>query len=129
MADLSKVQRGREAQRRGHLAEVLCLIRLWLTGWWVISHRLTPKRGTGLGEIDIIARRGRVLAFIEVKARRKDAEALESINPAQRQRIQNSATSFLARHPEFNEYSVRFDAMVVTNGFWPGRIADAWRPD
>ena len=129
MADPAKAQRGREAHRRGHLAETLCLIRLWLTGWRVISHRLTAKRGTGLGEIDIIARRGRVLAFIEVKARGRDAEALESINPAQRQRIQNSAASFLARHPEFNQCDVRFDAMVVTGRFWPGRIADAWRPD
>ncbi len=65
-AEQKKIRRGRDAEHRGRWAEMLCLAHLWLTGWRVLAYRLLAKRGSGLGEIDIVARRGRVLAFIEV---------------------------------------------------------------
>lgn len=125
----TKSLRGQEAERRGRIAEVLCLVRLWLTGWRVVAHRLAGKRGRGIGEVDIVAARGSVLAFIEVKARGHEHLALESISPAQRQRIQTAALSFLAHRPAFSAYTIRFDAMVVVGQFWPKHIPDAWRVD
>lgn len=128
MTDAARTARGKDAERRGRIAEVLCLARLWLTGWRVRAHRLMGKRGSGLGEIDIVAVRGRMVAFIEVKARRSESEALESIGAVQQARIQNAAQAYLARYPDLNDYNVRFDAMIVSGGGWPRRIPDAWRP-
>jgi putative endonuclease len=128
MIESAKSARGRDAERRGRAAEMLCLALLWLTGWRVRAHRLMSRRGSGLGEIDIVATRGRVVAFIEIKARRTDAEALDSIGAAQRRRIQSAAQVYLAHHPALSGHDVRFDAMILSDGWWPRRISDAWRP-
>jgi putative endonuclease len=129
MRENIKSQRGRKAEQRGRWGELICLVRLWLTGWRIVAHRLAHRRGTGLGEIDIVAKRGSVLAFIEVKARDTEAAALESITPAQRKRIQDAAVQFLAHRPEYANLSARFDAMVVSKQLWPRHIPDAWRTD
>ena len=117
--------RGRAADRHGRWAEMLCVLRLWLTGWTVVERRFGGGRGTGRGEIDIIARRGRVVAFIEVKARRSTEEALDSLGGAQRRRLSRAAADYLARHPEHSDADIRFDIMIVAGGAWPGRLADA----
>lgn len=125
----AKTERGRAAEKLGRIAEILCLLRLRLTGWHVAAHRLTSKRGSGAGEIDIVAKRGNILAFIEVKARGNETAALDAIGPAQRRRIANAATAYLARHPQWSGCDVRFDAMIVAGGLWPRHIPDAWRMD
>lgn len=119
--------RGRQAEHRGRSVEIMCILRLWFTGWRIVAHRLVGKRGTGLGEIDIVARRGNVLAFIEVKARTSAADALASITAQQRERIQSAAAAFLAAHPSYADCNVRFDAMIAGAGLWPQHIPDAWR--
>ncbi len=124
----AKSERGREAERRGRLAEVMCILRLWLTGWRIVARRHAGKRGTGLGEIDIIAQRGNVVAFIEVKARTSTTDALESINTHQRARIQSAAAVFLAARPQFANHMIRFDAMILAKTLWPTHVQDAWRP-
>ncbi len=120
--------RGRAADRHGRCAEVLCALRLWLMGWSVVERRYGGGRGTGRGEIDIIARRGRVVAFIEVKARRSAEEALDSLGDAQRRRLNRAVADYLARHPEHGDADIRFDIMIVAGGVWPARLTDAWRP-
>lgn len=120
--------RGRAAERRGRWAEAVCAVRLLMTGWRVIDRRLGGGRGTGVGEIDIVARRGRTLAFIEVKARSDDATALEALSESQRARLVRAAEVFVARHPKLAGLEMRFDVMMVTGGLWPQRLVDAWRP-
>ena len=129
MTRSTKERRGQNAYDRGRIAEVLCLTRLWLTGWSILGHRLVGKRGTGLGEIDIVARRGSTIAFIEVKARNDDASAREAVSATQRKRIETAAQTYLARHPKHQSCDVRFDVMILTKGVVPHRIADAWRPE
>ena len=75
------------AERLGRLAETLCVWSLRLRGWRILERRLAARRGQGIGEIDIIAKRGRVVAFIEVKARGTSAAALEAVTGPQRARI------------------------------------------
>ncbi len=116
------------AEKRGRLAEILCVIRLHLTGWRIIARRMKASRGSGLGEVDIVAMRGETIAFIEVKARTSIAAAVESVTPAQRGRIARSAEVYLRHRPDLASYNVRFDVMVLDRGFIPHRIADAWRP-
>ncbi len=68
-----------------------------------------------MGEIDLIARRGNVLAFVEVKLRRnaKFATAREQVTPVKQRRIVTAAKCFLAQHPEWGEYHCRFDVAEV----------------
>ena len=68
-----------------------------------------------LGEIDLIARKGKELAFVEVKLRRdaRFAAAREQVPPAKQRRIVAAAQFFLAEHPECGEYRCRFDVAEV----------------
>jgi putative endonuclease len=116
-----------EAERRGRFAETICVWSLRLRGWRILERRLVGKRGTGVGEIDIVARRGKVIAFIEVKARASESSALEAVTPAQRARIARAAEIFIARFPGAGACEVRFDVMTVS-GLLPVHLMDAWRP-
>jgi len=118
----------RDAERWGRTAELLCVRRLRLTGWRILSRRLTGKRGAGVGEIDIIARRGKVLAFIEVKARAARDQGLAAVTHTQQRRLARAAAAFLARRDDLARLDVRFDVMVVGPGLLPFHLADAWRP-
>jgi putative endonuclease len=115
------------AERRGRWAEALCRLHLRLTGWSVIGQRHRQARGTGAGEIDIIARRGHVLAFIEVKARETGDAALEAVSTSQQERISRGAAAFLAAHPQHADCTMRFDVMAVRPWRWPLHVKDAWR--
>lgn len=88
-----------------------------------------PARGykVPVGEIDIIARRGRLVAFVEVKARASADAANEALNPRQRRRIERAAGWFLAQHPDIGACDLRYDLMLVTPWRWPVHIGDAWR--
>ena len=63
------------AERRGRLAEALCATWLRMKGYRIVARGVR----TPVGELDIVARRGRVLAIVEVKARGTLAAAAESI--------------------------------------------------
>lgn len=117
-----------DAEKRGRFAELLCVIVLRLTGWRILARRLTGGRGTGLGEIDIVARRGKTVAFIEVKARGDYATAAESVSPQQRGRIARSAEVYVQRRGDLMDCDIRFDVMILAGGLLPQRIRDAWRP-
>lgn len=104
------------------MAEALCRLALRLKGYGIVESRYRSK----LGEIDIVAVRGRTLALIEVKARPSRLEAAEAISPHQRGRLTRAAADFLARNPRFNGHITRFDVMLVTPWRWPMHIQNAW---
>lgn len=112
------------AERFGRRAEAVCRLALRLGGYRVVSVR----ERTPLGEIDIVARRGGILAIVEVKARRDAGAATVALSERQRRRLARAAAAFLARHPELAPLSVRFDVMLVSPWRWPRHLADAWRP-
>lgn len=111
------------AQKRGALAETLAVWRLRLAGWRIVARDLR----LGPAQVDIVARRGRVLAFVEVKQRQSIVDAAESLHPAQRARIARAAEIFLANRPEFAAFETRFDAILVAPGRFPEHRQDAWR--
>jgi putative endonuclease len=115
----------RRAFRRGLLAELLCVWHLRLRGYRVLERRFRVPAG----EIDIIARRGRILAAIEVKARESLAVASDSLSPHQRRRIARALEHFLARRPDLAGLALRFDVMLVTPRRLPRHVRDAWRAD
>jgi putative endonuclease len=114
----------RRADRAGRVAEALCALALILAGYRILARRFR----TPVGELDIVARRGRVLAFVEVKARASLALAAEAIAARQRQRVERAAGAYLALHPALAGFDQRFDAMLVAPWRWPRHIRDAWRP-
>jgi len=120
-------QRGHKARRRGRWAEGLCVISLVLRGYGIVARGFVTGRGTGAGEIDIIARRGRVLAFIEVKARPSRDLAALAVSPHQQRRLTKAASAFVARRPDLMDCHMRFDAMLVTPWRTPLHLIDAWR--
>lgn len=113
----------RRAFYRGHFAEILCLWHLRLRGYRVLARRYRVP----VGEIDLIARRGAVLAAIEVKARRDAATAGEAVSARQRRRVARALAHFLATRPDLAGLDQRFDVMLVTPRRLPHHIADAWR--
>lgn len=116
------------AQSRGKAAETLAVLWLRLKFYRILARGAVTGRGSGAGEVDIIAKRGDLVAFVEVKSRSTLTDAAESLGSAQRRRIERAAAAFLARHPGLGHCRVRFDAMLVAPGHWPRHILDAWRP-
>lgn len=114
----------RRAWRFGRNAETLCAWVLRLKGYHIVERDFRVP----VGEIDIIARRGRTLAFVEVKAR-ADGDAVEALTPRQRRRIVRAAQAFLRARRAFAGFDARFDVMLVRRGEWPRHLADAWRAD
>ena len=119
---MSRTER-RRAFRRGHAAELLCLWHLRRRGYRVLARRFRVPSG----EIDLIVRRGRVLAAVEVKARADLAAAGESVSPRQRRRVARALDHFIALRPELAGLALRFDVMLVTPRRLPRHVADAWR--
>lgn len=117
--------RRRAAWRRGHLAEILCLWHLRLRGYRILARRYRVP----VGEIDLLARRGHVLAAIEVKARADLAAAGEALAPRQRRRIVRALDHFLAARPDLRRLGLRFDVMLVAPRRLPRHLVDAWRPE
>lgn len=113
------------AWRRGRLGEAAAIWRLRLAGYRILARGYR----TPVGEVDIIARRGRILAAVEVKARPDLAAAAEALTPRQRARIRRAIDVFLARNPGLVDLAVRFDLVLVAHGGWPRHIPDAWRPE
>ncbi len=110
------------AYRFGHLAEAMAALLLTLKGYRIVARRF---RST-VGEIDVIAKRGRVLAMVEVKARRGGTDAALTLGLAQRRRIERAAAAWLAAHPGAQDCDIRFDLVVIGPGPLPRHLPGAW---
>jgi putative endonuclease len=110
-------------ERSGRTAETVAAIFLRLKGYRILAQRFRGQRG----EVDLIARRGGIVAFIEVKRRPTHDEAAESISSRQRIRIAAAAEEFIAHHARLAGCGIRFDAVLVMPGKFPRHVADAWR--
>ncbi len=112
---------------RGVWAEDEAARYLCKQGFVVLKNRYKTK----FGEIDLITQKGNLICFVEVKIRQREAEALESITPRARKRIENSALMFLSENPEFMSYDMRFDVVVIFKsddfgGFRITHLDNAW---
>jgi putative endonuclease len=120
---VTRAARGAQARRRGRRAELLASWLLRLKGYRILARGLRSS----LGEIDIVARRGTTIAFVEVKARIDHEAAAAALRQAQRQRISRAASLFLARHDALNALEIRFDAILLGRSGLPRHVPDAWR--
>lgn len=112
-----------ESERVGRTAEAAAAWLLRLKGFRILERRFATPRG----EIDLVACRGSLLLFVEVKRRAALAAATESLLPRQQQRIACAAEIFLQRRPAARAMRCRFDVVAVAPWRWPIHVADAWR--
>jgi putative endonuclease len=112
------------AEKRGRGAETLACWYLRLKGWRILARR---ARVLG-GEVDIVARRGGTLAFIEVKARATEEAAALSLDDWRLRRVAMAAERLAPRYMRAND-DVRIDAMFIVPGRWPQHLPDVWQGD
>lgn len=93
------------------MAEWRARMFLRMHGFRIIQSRYVTGRGTGRAEIDIIARRGRLMIFVEVKCHKTFESAWASINPRQAARLRAAAETFLMRRQWHGD--ARFDVIIV----------------
>ena len=114
----------RRAWRRGLSAEWIAALFLLSKGYRPMARRYR----TPLGEIDLVVRRGKLVAFVEVKARASMADALEAVGAASERRIVGAADLWRAKHPDAAGLDLRFDMVLVTPWRLPKPLPDAFRP-
>ena len=115
----------RRAYARGRRAERLAAWWLRLRGYRILAQGFRVP----VGEVDLIARRGAVLAIVEVKRRDSLAAAGEAVSRRQQRRVRHAAEAFLQRHPELAGLQLRFDALLLAPRHLPRHIKDAWKAD
>ena len=111
-----------EAEKRGRAAETLACWHLRLRGWRILARR---ARVTG-GEVDIVARRGRTLAFVEEKARASEEAAAFALDHYRLRRVAIAAERLAPRFMRDGD-DVRIDAMFVVPGRWPRHLPNVWQ--
>lgn len=109
----------RKAERGGRRAEQLAAWWLRLHGWRILGVRVR----TPVGEIDLIARRGRITAFVEVKARADDAQSALALDEYRLRRVVAAAEAVAHRYARSGD-DVRVDAMFIVPWRWPRHVAN-----
>ena len=116
---------GFNARLAGRRGEIVGALWLMAKGYRILGFRLkTPH-----GEIDLLARKGKVLAVVEVKLRGSIEAALEAVSRRQRERLRRAGEAFATRRADLRGASIRLDLMALAPGRWPCHIRDAWFGD
>ena len=111
------------AESSGRKGESWAAWWLRLQGWNILDRRVKTPRG----EIDLVARRGRLVAFIEVK-RRKTVEELDLAIDEYRLRRVAAAVEAVSHRYAGPGDTIRIDVLLLAPGRWPRHIVNAWQP-
>ncbi|WP_226017310.1 YraN family protein [Novosphingobium sp. FKTRR1] len=114
----------RKAESKGRSAEVLAAWWLRLQGWRILARR----QRLGVGEVDIIARRGRTVAFVEVKWRNHPALLRQAVDVRRLHRVVAAAQG-LAHRFAGPQDDLRVDVILIAPWRLPRRITNVWQPD
>lgn len=109
-----------EAEQRGRKGEWLAVWYLRLTGWRILARRQKTPRG----EVDIVARRGKLVAFVEVKWRKTGADLAMAIDAHRLRRVVAAAEVLAARYVGVGD-DMRIDVLLLAPGRFPRHIANA----
>jgi putative endonuclease len=116
---------GTKARLAGRRGEVLAALWLMAKGYRILGFRLKTLHG----EIDLLARKGQVLAVVEAKLRGTIEAAQEAVTHRQRERLRRAAEAFAARRRDLEGAAIRLDLMALAPRRWPCHIPDAWFGD
>jgi putative endonuclease len=111
------------AYRKGHRGEWLAALALMLRGYRIVARRHRTK----LGEIDLIARRGDLVAIVEVKARATLTQAMDAVGHEAQRRIEGAADLWLSKQRDAARLSIRFDIVAVLPRRWPVHVENAFQ--
>ncbi len=111
-----------KAFRRGHVSEYLAALYLLAKGYRIRAIRYRTRSG----EIDIIARRGDLVACVEVKARRDVDSAVFAVTATAQRRIRAASEVWLSRQPDAARLSLRYDIVAVSPWRLPKHLEDAF---
>ncbi len=109
------------AERRGRVAETAAAWWLRLKGWRILDRRVR----TPVGEVDLVARKGALVAFVEVKARATAAELDFAIDERRLARVA-AAAEVLAPRYAGAEDDIRIDVILIAPGRALRHIENAW---
>ncbi len=107
-----------KAERHGRRAETIAAWWLRFKGYSLLAQRVR----TGQGEIDLVMRRGRMIIFVEVKARSSLAEAHEALTPRGLERLRRAGAVCIGRFDPKNRLNHRFDALLIAPWHFPRHI-------
>jgi putative endonuclease len=110
------------AEKLGRGAETLACWYLRLKGWRILARRARVRGG----EVDIVARRGRTLAFVEVKARATEAAAAFALDDWRLRRVVVAAERLAPRYMRDGD-DVRIDALFIVPRRWPRHLPNVWQ--
>ena len=116
----------RRADRDGRRGEWLAALYLMAKGWRIVARRQRIGQGRGVGEVDLVARRGQVLAFVEVKWRRNAAAFATAIDERRLQRVARVAEALVPRLARPGD-DVRIDVILLAPWHWPRHIVHVWQ--
>ena len=108
------------SERRGAWSEFAAAAALMLKGYRILARRWKSHHG----EIDLIAVRGKRLAFIEVKQRPTLEDAHHAITETQSRRVRDAAELWLARNKRYQDHDIHFDAVFVLPRSWPRHVEE-----
>lgn len=111
----------RRAEQIGRRAEALAALWLQLKGWRIVGRRVR----TSVGEVDLIARRSGVVAFVEVKARSTAADSDLSLDHHRLKRVAAAAEALASRYAGPSD-DVRIDAIFIVPRRLPRHMANVW---
>src|SRR5947208_1705769 len=111
-----------KAEKRGRGAETLACWYLRLHGWRILARRVRVPGG----EVDVVARRGKTLAFIEVKARATEEAAAIALDDYRLRRVVTAAEHLTARYMRDGD-GVRIDALFIVPRRWPKHLVHVWQ--
>jgi putative endonuclease len=102
---------------------MVAAVWLQLKGYRVLARRVRLREG----EIDLITRRGRLVAVVEVKTRRRAETGFDALTAAAERRIAEAASAWLDARPGLRALELRFDLVIIAPWSWPIHVRDAWR--
>ncbi|MBA4000988.1 YraN family protein [Brevundimonas sp.] len=109
---------GAKAHKAGHAAEWLAAALLMAKGYQVLGFRLKSRAG----EIDLLARRGQVLAVVEVKRRATLEQALTALSAPQKARLLAAGKAVAKNRPSLKTLSLRLDMVALAPGRFPRHV-------
>ncbi|MDB5692176.1 MAG: YraN family protein [Alphaproteobacteria bacterium] len=110
-----------QAEKGGRRAETIAAWWLRLKGWAILARRVR----TPVGEVDLIARRGRIVAFVEVKARASAGEAAFALDDYRLRRVAAAAEALSHRYARPGD-DLRIDAIFVVPRRLPRHLTNVW---
>ena len=125
---MARDRQGRDrllAHRFGLSAETRAHVFLMCKGYRILAKRYSAPGG----EVDLVARRGDTICFVEVKARPTLEEARASITEQKRRRISRAAAGWLTRNGWAAGMNLRGDAVFIAPRRWPVHVAEAFGLD